>query len=151
MNKGEIGNKIDDWNEQEIKHYRDLEPLVRGEMGPGTQGSINDALNKEELYEKLNTLSLQYNSDLERINETHLQIKDVVRVINNEKRESMEFLDIKFKARRIDNGEWIEGNYHHNIRKGRWHAISSKDDNESHKIYRESLHMFQWGDEWKEI
>lgn len=49
--------------------------------------------------------------------------------------------EILFRARRKDNGEWVEGNYHHNIRKGERHTISPKETNEDFEIYRESLQI----------
>jgi len=52
--------------------------------------------------------------------------------------------EIIFRGRRKDNGEWIEGNYTHNLRKGTCHMIASKDDNINHLIYRESLEMKNW-------
>lgn len=58
---------------------------------------------------------------------------------------------IVFRARRKDNGEWIEGNYHHNKRKGTYHTISSFADNIPHEVYRESLHMKDYNDEWKQM
>ncbi len=63
----------------------------------------------------------------------------------------MTFREIIFKGRRKDTGEWIEGNYHHNLRKGEFHFISSKDDNIEHIIYRESLEMKDWDGEFKPV
>lgn len=63
----------------------------------------------------------------------------------------MNFREIVFRARRKDNGEWVEGNYHHNKRKGEWHAITEFNSNNQHYIYRESLQMKNWGDEWEDI
>lgn len=47
--------------------------------------------------------------------------------------------EIIFRGRSIDTGQWVEGNYHHNIRKAEFHSISPKETNETIKIYRESL------------
>ena len=58
--------------------------------------------------------------------------------------------EIIFKARRKDNGEWIEGNYFHNIRKGESHSISIKETNISHEVYRESLQMKDFDGEFKD-
>jgi len=49
--------------------------------------------------------------------------------------------EIVFRARRKDNGDWVEGNYHHNVRKGTSHTVSPKETNEPHEVYRESLQM----------
>ena len=59
--------------------------------------------------------------------------------------------EIIFRARSVDTGEWIEGNYHHNIRKGTWHAISPKPTNEPIKVYRESLQMKDWDGKWIDV
>lgn len=59
--------------------------------------------------------------------------------------------EIIFRARRIDNGEWVEGNYHHNIRKGKWHGISPKTTNEMFEVYRESLEMKDWDGQWIKV
>lgn len=53
----------------------------------------------------------------------------------------MEQKEIIFRARRKDNGEWVEGNYHHNIRKGERHSISTKATNIDVEIYRDSLQL----------
>jgi hypothetical protein len=62
-----------------------------------------------------------------------------------------ELREIIFRARSVDTGEWIEGNYHHNIRKGTWHGITNKDSNETIKVYRESLQMKNWSGEWESV
>jgi hypothetical protein len=59
--------------------------------------------------------------------------------------------EILFRGRRKDNGEWVEGNYHHNIRKGEWHGITEKLFNETHLIYRESLQMKDYDGEFKNV
>ena len=64
---------------------------------------------------------------------------------------NMNHREIIFRGRRKDNGEWEEGNYVHNIRKGEFHAIQNKDTNETHKIYRESLQMKNWEGEFENI
>lgn len=61
------------------------------------------------------------------------------------------FREIIFRGRRKDNGEWIEGNYHHNIRKGTWHGITNKESNETHVIYRESLQLKDLDGEFEDI
>lgn len=63
----------------------------------------------------------------------------------------MKHIDIVFRARRKDNGEWIEGNYFHNKRKGESHSISQFDDNVSHLIYRDSLQMKSHDNEWYNV
>lgn len=67
------------------------------------------------------------------------------RVVKQEPRE------IIFRARLKETGEWIEGNYHHNIRKGKWHAINEKPSNAGGEIYRDSLQMKNWADEWEDV
>ena len=59
--------------------------------------------------------------------------------------------EIIFRARRKDNSEWIEGNYHHNKRKGEFHIISPKETNENFEIYRDSLHIKNYNNEWEDI
>ncbi len=59
--------------------------------------------------------------------------------------------EIIFRARRIDNGEWVEGNYHHNVRKGTWYGISPKATNETFYVYRESLEMKDWDGQWIKV
>lgn len=59
--------------------------------------------------------------------------------------------EIIFRARRKDTGEWVEGNYHHNLRKGEFHSVSPKSTNESHEVYRESLQMKNHIGEWEDI
>jgi len=59
--------------------------------------------------------------------------------------------EIIFRARRKDNGEWVEGNYHHNIRKGERHTISPKDTNEDFEVYRESLQWRKFDLEWEDV
>lgn len=59
--------------------------------------------------------------------------------------------EIIFRARSKETGEWIEGNYHHNIRKGEYHSISPKETNEGHRVYRESLQMKNYNNEWEDV
>lgn len=59
--------------------------------------------------------------------------------------------EIIFRGRSKETGEWVEGNYHHNIRKGTWHSISPKDTNEPVMIYRESLEMKDWDGNWVSV
>lgn len=59
--------------------------------------------------------------------------------------------EIIFRGRGCENGEWEEGNYHHNIRKGEWHGITNKDSNETVMIYRESLQIRGYGAEWEDV
>jgi len=59
--------------------------------------------------------------------------------------------EIIFRGRDKESGQWVEGNYHHNLRKGEYHLISPKDTNIGHMIYRESLQMKDRGGEWKEV
>jgi len=58
---------------------------------------------------------------------------------------------IEFRGRRKDNGEWIEGNYFHNFRKGESHNIVDFDHNNWYVIYRESLQMRDWGGEFEDV
>lgn len=53
----------------------------------------------------------------------------------------MKFTEIVFKARRKDNGEWVEGNWVHNKRKGEFIAIREFTTNLDYPVYRESLHI----------
>lgn len=62
-----------------------------------------------------------------------------------------ELREVIFRARRKDNGQWEYGNYHHNIRKGKWHGITNKDSNETVEVYRESLQIMGWGGEWENV
>lgn len=59
--------------------------------------------------------------------------------------------EIIFRGRSIDTGEWVEGNYHHNVRKGTYHSISPKDSNIETRIYRESLQMKDWDGSWVNV
>ncbi len=59
--------------------------------------------------------------------------------------------EIIFRGRRKDTGEWIEGNYHHNIRKGEFHIIRDKEHNQEYHIYRESLQLKDFDGEFKDI
>ena len=59
--------------------------------------------------------------------------------------------EIIFRARRVDDAQLEDGNYHHYNRKGTWHGISNKDTNETVKVYRESLQMKGWGGEWEDV
>lgn len=58
---------------------------------------------------------------------------------------------IIFRARSKETGEWIEGNYHHNKRKGEYHSISRFDDNIEHTVYRESLQMMDYDNKWIDV
>ena len=59
--------------------------------------------------------------------------------------------DIVFRGRKKDDGEWVEGNYIHNKRKGTFHAIKDFDYNEVHMIYRDSLQLKDYDGEFKDI
>lgn len=59
--------------------------------------------------------------------------------------------EIVFRGRSKATGEWVEGNYHHNIRKGCWHGISPKDTNEMVEIYRDSLELKTYDGKWYEF
>ncbi len=48
-------------------------------------------------------------------------------------------MEIKFKAKRKDNNEWVYGNYFHNFRKGESHNIVEFDSNEWHEVHEETL------------
>ena len=58
--------------------------------------------------------------------------------------------EIIFRGRSKETGEWVEGNYHHNIRKGSWHGVSPKETNEMTEIYRESLQIKSFNG-WEDI
>jgi hypothetical protein len=64
---------------------------------------------------------------------------------------ALTFREIIFRGRRKDTGEWIEGNYIHNLRKGEYHAIIDKAHNDTYHIYRESLEMKGWDGEWEQM
>jgi hypothetical protein len=55
---------------------------------------------------------------------------------------------ILFRGRRKDNGQWIEGNYHHNIRKGKWHGVRDKDTNIIQEVYFDSLQILSAENKW---
>ncbi len=59
--------------------------------------------------------------------------------------------EILFRARSKESGEWVEGNYHHNVRKGTFHAISPKETNETIYVYRESLQMKDYDGTWVNV
>ena len=59
--------------------------------------------------------------------------------------------DIVFRARRKDTGEWVEGNYHHNKRKGVYHLITEFDSNNAYEVYRDSLQMKNYNNEFEDI
>ncbi len=59
--------------------------------------------------------------------------------------------EIIFRARSKETGEWAEGNYHHNTRKGEFHSISPKSTNEIVYVYRESLQMKDNSGEWVNV
>lgn len=47
--------------------------------------------------------------------------------------------EIKFKAKRKDNNEWVYGNYFHNFRKGESHNIIDFNTNEWYEVNFETL------------
>ncbi len=49
---------------------------------------------------------------------------------------------IKFRGKRIDNGDLVYGNYFHNFRKGESHNIIDFDTNEWYEVYSESVSQF---------
>lgn len=51
-------------------------------------------------------------------------------------------LDIKFRGKRVDNGEWIYGNYFHNFRKGESHNIIDFKTNEWAVIIPETVGQY---------
>jgi hypothetical protein len=59
--------------------------------------------------------------------------------------------EIIFRGRRKDTGEWVEGNYIHNKRKGEFHIIRNQEFNEDHFIYRESLQLKDFDEEFKDV
>jgi len=59
--------------------------------------------------------------------------------------------EVIFRARSKDTGNWIEGNYHHNIRKGEMHTIARKETNIAIEVYRESLQLKDSDGEFKDI
>ena len=50
-------------------------------------------------------------------------------------------LKIEFRARRKDNGEWVEGSWLHKTRKGEVWGIVENESNEFFESYRESLQV----------
>jgi len=58
--------------------------------------------------------------------------------------------DVLFRGKSIATGEYVTGNYHHNLRKGVFHAIYDKDTNEETRIYRESLQI-KIGENWNKM
>lgn len=63
----------------------------------------------------------------------------------------MEPREIIFRGRKKDDGQWVEGNYHHNKRKGTFHAITDFDHNNTYHIYRDSLQMKDYDGEFKDV
>ena len=61
------------------------------------------------------------------------------------------YREIIFRGRKKDTGEWVEGNYFHNIRKGESHSIFDKESNIDYEIYRESLQMKGYNGEWEQV
>ncbi len=59
--------------------------------------------------------------------------------------------EIIFRGRSKETGEWIEGNYFHNQRKGTSHSIYEMYTNNLHEIYRESLQLKDFDGEFKDI
>lgn len=59
--------------------------------------------------------------------------------------------DIVFRGRDKETGEWIEGNYTHNKRKGTFHTITDFDHNNTYMIYRESLQMKNYNNEFEDV
>lgn len=59
--------------------------------------------------------------------------------------------EIIFRGRSKETGEWVEGNYFHNKRKGEFHAIIVKMSNDTIRIYRESLQLKDIDGEFKNI
>lgn len=49
---------------------------------------------------------------------------------------------MKYREKRIDNGELVYGNYFHNFRKGESHNIVDFKTNEWHEVEKDSLSMF---------
>lgn len=50
--------------------------------------------------------------------------------------------EILFRGQRKSDGQWVEGNYFHNIRKGEGHNIITKHDNEWHEVDPETIGQF---------
>lgn len=51
-------------------------------------------------------------------------------------------LKMKYRGKRIDNGEVVYGNYFHNFRKGESHNIIDYDSNEWYEVEKESVSLF---------
>lgn len=51
----------------------------------------------------------------------------------------MIFDDVIFRARKKEDGQWIEGAYFHIIRKTNMHVIIDRDTNNQYEIIRETL------------
>lgn len=49
---------------------------------------------------------------------------------------------ILFKGKRVDNGEWVYGNYFHNFRKVESHSIIQFDSNNWHEVHPETVCQF---------
>jgi len=50
--------------------------------------------------------------------------------------------EILFRGKRVDNGEWVEGNYFHNFRKGESNNIIPFNSNQWHEVIPESIGQF---------
>lgn len=60
-------------------------------------------------------------------------------------------MEIEFRARKKEDGKWVEGNYHHQLRKGNCHMIADFDHNVFHEIYRESLEIKDYEGKWRSV
>lgn len=58
---------------------------------------------------------------------------------------------IIFRGRSKEDGCWREGSYVYNTRKGESHNIITRDDNVWHEIYRESLQILNFNNEFVNI
>lgn len=64
---------------------------------------------------------------------------------------TLSFRELIFRGRRKDNGEWIYGNYSHITRKCDIHIISDFEHNNDYEIYRESLQLKDYDNEFRAI
>lgn len=60
-------------------------------------------------------------------------------------------LKIEFRARRKDNGEWVEGSWLHKTRKGEVCGIVENESNEFFESYRESLQVKNNSGIWVDV
>lgn len=81
-----------------------------------------------------------------------IYVSDVAKTIvrpnksNTKMGHKTELTNIAFRARKVDTGEWVEGNWYHNFRKGEHTSICEFGTNNCYPCYRESLQIRNhWG------